>query len=105
MSTYRKKTANAKKPAAWPFDLLEVFDIPRELILDLPRLTLIGDLQLLIENYSGLQHYEPQRIEIVTKLGLLRIIGTELGLSYISADELLVRGHISRLEYVREERS
>ena len=35
-----------------------VVDLPKDLVLNLPRITLVGDLQLVIENHRGIEDFD-----------------------------------------------
>lgn len=35
-------------------ELADFFELPKDILLDLPRLTLLGNLRLVIENHRGL---------------------------------------------------
>ena len=39
--------------------MVEIFELPAEVILDLPLVTLIGDNRLKIENYLSVTEYSP----------------------------------------------
>lgn len=78
--------------------LLERFsselDLPPDLLLDLPRATLVGGVQLLIENHRGLLEYTPGRVRILTGAGQLTVVGERLTIGRILRDELRLDGRI-----------
>ncbi len=70
------------------------FDIPRDLMLDLPKVILVGDVQVLIENHRGIMVYTPETVKVSTTVGDLAITGTDLTLKNILPDEIMVEGRI-----------
>ncbi|WP_418790687.1 sporulation protein YqfC [Phosphitispora sp. TUW77] len=74
-----------------------VFDIPRDLMMDLPKVVLIGDVQVLVENHRGIMIYTPEMIKVSTTIGDLAIAGTDLTLKNILPDEIMVEGRIKSL--------
>lgn len=76
-----------------------VFELPREVILDLPRLTLIGNLQLTVENHRGLMEYTPERICIAVHAGRLEITGQGLRIGSVYREELIVTGRIEAVRH------
>ena len=71
-----------------------VFDIPRDLMLDLPKVILVGDVQVLIENHRGIMVYTPETVKVSTTVGDLAITGTDLTLKNILPDEIMDEGRI-----------
>ncbi|MBU7005890.1 sporulation protein YqfC [Phosphitispora fastidiosa] len=71
-----------------------VFDIPRDLMMDLPKVVLVGDVQVLIENHRGIMVYTPETVKVSTTIGDLAVTGTDLTLKNILPDEIMVEGRI-----------
>lgn len=78
-------------------DLLE---IPGDVLLDLPRIVLMGNLQVQIENHRGIQEYTPRLVRISIGKGMLELTGEDLVLRTIMTDEILVEGKIQSLSFV-----
>lgn len=74
--------------------LARFLELPRELVMDLPRVTLLGDMQVIVENHRGIIEYTRERVRISTSLGELVISGTDLALRTIFPDEIAVDGRI-----------
>jgi len=81
--------------------MAEFFELPRDIVLDLSRLTLIGDRQLHLENHKGIVEYGSEGIKVMTSSGLLFIRGQGLVLRHLYAAELCVEGEIQALELSR----
>lgn len=73
-------------------------EMPREVMLDVPRVTLIGDLQAQIENHRGVLEYTPDRVRIRTRAGVLTVTGSLLKIGSIFRDEVVIDGRIRRVE-------
>ena len=78
----------------------ELLELPKDIMLDLPRVTLIGNLQLYIENHKGIIEYSSQRIRINTKSGVMRITGKNLTIKTIVTEEIIIAGLISQIEFI-----
>ncbi len=78
----------------------ELLELPKDIILDLPRITMIGNLQLYIENHKGIVEYSKQRIRINTKNGIVRITGKNLSIKTIITEEIVITGLIQDIEFV-----
>lgn len=79
--------------------LAELLEIPPDIVLDLARLTLVGNLQLVLENHRGIVEYGPNRVRLALAQGELAISGSDLVLVSLSADEVVIEGHISKIEF------
>lgn len=74
-------------------------DIPPDLMMDLPKLVLTGDVQLSIENHRGILAYSAEVVRVNTTIGELEVTGLDLTLRNILPDEILVEGRIKTIAY------
>jgi sporulation protein YqfC len=77
--------------------LANYLELPKDLLMNLPRITLVGDMQLHIENHRGIIEYTKEKIRISISIGELVIIGEVLMLRNIFPDEIAVEGKIKAL--------
>ncbi len=98
MKRVEKKKDKTKKIEGY---LANFFELPRDIVQDLSRLTLIGDRQLYLENHKGIVEYGDQRIKVRTTSGLLIIKGEDLAIRNLYAAELYVEGEINSLEIAK----
>lgn len=64
-------------------------------------LELLGDRRVLIEHHSGVTEYTSRKIQVKVKYGYLCICGSELTLSKMSSDQLVIAGCISSVSVIR----
>ncbi|MFD2672379.1 sporulation protein YqfC [Marinicrinis sediminis] len=88
-----------RKMKKWTAQLL---DLPQDLVFDLPRVTMIGNMQIYIENHRGVIHFSPQLLELRLSTGSMEIRGTELVIRGILSEEVFIEGHIHDIRYVQE---
>ena len=79
--------------------LAGLLELPQDIILDLPRVTMLGNIQLLIENHKGIIEYTPELVRIRLKQGELVINGSELVLGNLQAEQILVEGILNEIRY------
>jgi sporulation protein YqfC len=74
-------------------------DLPEEVLLEVPRVELVGHLQLRLTNHRGLVRFD--RDEVVVRLpeGRLVVAGTALVIGWVDHEDLLITGRIQRLAY------
>lgn len=75
--------------------------IPKELSGALPLISMVGQEELVIENYKSILEYTDSILLIRTKQGLLKIEGSCLYLSYYTKEELKLTGRITAVRFLK----
>lgn len=92
--SFRASKKNIKK------NITEALELPKEILLNLPLVTIIGNEDFKIENYKNILEYSENKLKINTSCGILKIEGTSLTLKEISSEKLLISGIIKSFEYL-----
>ncbi|CCQ96066.1 conserved hypothetical protein [[Clostridium] ultunense Esp] len=82
---------------------VQILELPNDVVLDLPRLTIVGFLQLYIENHRGVLLFNDEELRLLLKKGQLRIRGKNLVIRLILAEEMMVEGFITQIHYLDKE--
>jgi len=77
----------------------DFFEIPGDVMLDLPKIILIGNIQLFIENHRGIIEYTPGGVRVGVGEGEVAVTGENLILRNILPDELCVEGKIRSVNF------
>lgn len=77
--------------------LAGMLEIPRDIVFDLPKVTLLGNIQLYIENHRGIIGYAPECVRICVSTGELEVTGQELVIRSITKEEIYLEGIIQGL--------
>ncbi|MCG8403533.1 MAG: sporulation protein YqfC [Firmicutes bacterium] len=77
----------------------DYLELPGDIMLDLPKIVLVGNLQLFIENHRGIQEYKPQLVRVVVNDNVVEVTGENLTLRNILPDEICVEGQILTLTF------
>ena len=91
----QKQTAIRAKEA-----FTESLRLPRDVMLGASILTLIGDTELLVENYRGILFYSRERVRLSVKDGQLEVTGQNLNIEYYSNDNVKITGCIRQISYL-----
>ncbi|AGL00852.1 sporulation protein YqfC [Desulfoscipio gibsoniae] len=78
----------------------DVLDLPGDIMLDLPKIVLVGNLQVFIENHRGIQEYNPRLVRVVVNDKVIEVTGENLTLRNIMPDEICVEGQITGLIFL-----
>ena len=81
-------------------NVTEALELPKEILLNLPLISLIGREEVTIENYKGILEYGEETVRIGTAVGVLRLRGRGLCLKQLSAECMVVTGQIEGLEFL-----
>lgn len=74
-------------------------ELPREVISNVPKITVTGFDEVLIENFKGILEYEDYFARISTNIGIININGFNLKLNQMTDDDILVSGRIESLDF------
>lgn len=77
----------------------EILDLPKEVGTEIPKITMLGFDEVIIENYKGILEYEEFFIRISTYIGNININGFELKLNQISDESVSITGRIENLDF------
>lgn len=78
----------------------EMFELPKEITLNMPKISLIGNNQMLVENHRGIIEYTPNIIRVNSTVGVIRVQGNELHLRNIVAEDIMISGEIVSIEFI-----
>ena len=78
----------------------DVFDLPADVLTDLPHIELIGDCQLLLGSHQGILSYRNETIDINGGKLIVRVSGEALELLSMTGSDLRVKGKIRKVELI-----
>ena len=81
-------------------NMTEALELPKEIMLNLPLISLVGREEVTIENYKGILEYCEETVRIGTAAGVLRLTGSGLCLKQLSAECIVVTGRIENLSFL-----
>lgn len=81
-------------------ELSAAFEIPGEIVLNIPLISLKGREEAVIENYRGIIEYSTEKIRVNTSSGVLRITGEGLLIKCLDADNVIITGKINSTEFL-----
>jgi len=77
-----------------------LFELPQEIVLDLPLISVIGQSELRVENYKSLLEYSDTHIRVNTGSGVLKIEGRKLTLKQLTSESVTVTGVLVNFGYI-----
>ncbi|PAV29027.1 sporulation protein YqfC [Virgibacillus profundi] len=83
--------------------LIKYLALPSDVILELPRITIIGQLHVYIENHQGLEKYSDSELKLKTNKGYIEIIGSSFVLKMMLPEEILLEGTIQEVKFTPDQ--
>ena len=81
-----------------------LLEIPQEIYSNVPKITITGFNEMIIENFKGILEYEDYYIRINTSLGIINVNGINgynLNLENMTNDDIKVTGKIEKFDIER----
>jgi len=79
----------------------KMLELPKEVCSDIPKVTITGFDEMIIENFKGILEYEEFFIKINTHIGIININGFNLNLENMTNDDIRVTGKIESMDIER----
>ena len=79
----------------------KMLELPKEVYSNIPKISIMGFDEMLIENFKGILEYEEFYIKISTYIGIININGYNLNLENMTNDDIKVTGQIESFEFER----
>jgi sporulation protein YqfC len=84
----------------WNQFTAKMLDLPQDVVQDLPRITLIGNVQLYVENHKGVLHFSSESLMLELTKGKLEVVGKQLVIRAIFTEEVFIEGVIDAVKYL-----
>ena len=81
--------------------LTNTVDLPQDVMMNLPRITMIGQIHIYIENHTGLIAFSDKEVRLQVEQGELSITGENLIIKTILPEEILLEGVIHSVSYIK----
>lgn len=79
--------------------LADLTELPKDIMLDMPRITMVGNVQIYLENHRGIVDYDADSIRINISSGSICITGKNLVVRNIMIDEIIIDGNIDGIRF------
>ncbi len=82
--------------------ITQKMELPPDVMMDLPRVTMIGQIHIYIENHRGLLQFSDKELRLLLKQGQLLVKGEQFVLKTMLPEEILLEGKIDQVIYVND---
>ena len=81
----------------------KILEMPEEVCSNIPKITITGFNELILENYKGILEYEEFFSSFSTYIGIVNINGFNLNLEKMTNDDIKITGKIESIDIERTE--
>lgn len=85
-------------------NLAEHLDLPRDVLFNIPKISILGNNEITIENHKGIILFEDKQIKINTNIGLMSIYGSGFEILFIGGSTLTISGSFKSVAYEGNEK-
>jgi len=89
----REKVYKAKE------DMAQKLDLPRDIVLDIPKIIITGDNELIIENHKGIIMFGEDEIKVNSNVGVISLHGKKLEILFIGGSTVVLGGKFKSVNY------
>ncbi len=75
------------------------FELPKDIVLDVSKVIIIGTDQITVENHKGIVEYSEELIRINTGSSIMKLTGRNLIIKTILQEEITITGEITGIEF------
>ena len=79
----------------------KILEMPEEVYSNIPKVTITGFNEIVLENYKGILEYEEFFASISTYIGIVNINGYNINLEKMTNDDIKITGKIESVELER----
>lgn len=83
--------------------IADKLNFPKEIILNLPKITIIGEMEIYIENHQGIVLFEEEEIRISTSIGTIIVKGMNLEILFLAGSILAINGNLKAIVFETNE--
>jgi sporulation protein YqfC len=81
--------------------ILNKLEFPHDISLDLPKIIVIGNREIIIENHKGIIFFETNIVKINSRIGAIVIKGEAFEILFIAETSITISGNFQGISYER----
>lgn len=81
--------------------VIDLLELPKDILCGMPYLTFHGNLELIIENHRGLINYSTTEISVMAKDNTIIIKGSDMYILEYSKDSITIKGQLNEVRFVK----
>lgn len=79
--------------------LADFFELPKEVVLNVCQINIVGNIQLHLENHRGVIEYTEEIVRISVNNGEVIVRGRDLRIKNLLSEEIFIEGKFDAVEF------
>ncbi|WP_315080181.1 sporulation protein YqfC [uncultured Clostridium sp.] len=79
--------------------VLDKLDFPTDVVLDLPKIIVVGNKEITIENHKGIMVFDNNMIKINSRIGAVIVEGEKFEILFIGDNTITISGIFRGISY------
>ncbi|GKX65578.1 sporulation protein YqfC [Inconstantimicrobium mannanitabidum] len=79
--------------------MIEKIELPRDLVKGFPRIEILGDEEITVENHQGIKSFDKNKIEINSSIGKITLVGEGLEILFMGGETITIGGKFKSIAY------
>jgi sporulation protein YqfC len=84
-------------------NIADKLDLPRDIILNMPKITVTSDNEIIIENHKGIVLFGEEQVKVNSGIGLISICGNRFEILFMGGSTITIGGKFKSIVYERNE--
>lgn len=80
-------------------NIADKLDLPRDIILNMPKITVTGDNEIIIENHKGVVLFGENQVKVNSGVGLISIFGSRFEILFMGGSTITIGGKFKSIAY------
>lgn len=80
-------------------ELIDKLELPRDVLMDLPKIVITGNSEISIENHRGIVVFDENIVKINSRVGLISIHGKRFEILFLGGKTITLRGVFKSILY------
>lgn len=83
-------------------NIADKLDLPRDIILNMPRIQVTGNNEIIIENHKGIILFEKNEVKVNSGIGIISICGSEFEVLFMGGSTITIGGKFTSITYEKK---
>lgn len=79
--------------------LVDTLELPAEITLNVPKITILAKKEITVENHKGVMRFSTTELVVNTSLGALTIKGDNLEIAFVGGTTITLKGNFKGVVY------
>jgi sporulation protein YqfC len=79
--------------------LANQLDLPRDVVLNIPKISVTGNNEITIENHKGIVLFDEKEIKVNSNVGLISISGEKFEILFLGGSTITISGKFRSILY------